>query len=340
MSLFELLSKDFMQRAMLAACVVGLAAPAVGTYVVQRRLSLMGDGIGHIAVTGVALGLLTGTSPTWMAVVVAIGGALLIELIRDRGGAHGDVALALLFYGGLAGGVFITGLAGTGTARLQEFLFGSLLTLSVGDLVTTIALSSLVVLLCLGLSPQIFAVSQDPEYARVLGLRVRFYNMLVAVLAALSVVVAMRTVGLLLVSALMVVPVATVQQVTTSFAGTLRAAMLAGLAASFGGLLLATVVSRAGANVQPGPTIVLLALAGFVALWPVGALLQRRRHLTAPFLDVPAEDVHEVEDAHPHEHGKDCGHVAVPHGDHVDYIHDGHRHAVHVEGGGQHYDEH
>ena len=340
MSFFELLSQPFLQRAMLAACLVGLAAPAVGTYVVQRRLSLMGDGIGHVAVTGVALGLLTGTSPTWAAVVVAIIGAVAIELIRDRGGAHGDVALALLFYGGLAGGVFITGLAGTGTARLQEFLFGSLLTLSVGDLVTTLVLSTLVVVLCLGLAPQIFAVSQDPEYARVLGLRVRFYNMLVAVLAALSVVVAMRTVGLLLVSALMVVPVAMVQQVTTSFAGTLRAAMLAGLAASFGGLLLAAAVSRAGANVQPGPTIVLVALAGFLALWPIGGLLQRRRRLTEPFTDVPAEELHEIDEAHPHQHGARCGHLAVPHGDHVDYIHDGHRHAAHVEPEGTHYDEH
>lgn len=340
MTFFELLSTEFMQRAMLAACLVGLAAPAVGTYVVQRRLALMGDGIGHVAVTGVALGLLTGTSPTWTAVVVAIAGAIVIELIRDRGGAHGDIALALLFYGGLAGGVFITGLAGTGTARLQEFLFGSLLTLSVADLLTTIAFAGVVVVLCLGLAPQIFAVSQDPEYARVLGLPVRFYNMLVAVLAALSVVVAMRTVGLLLVSALMVVPVATVQQVTKSFRTTLYAAMAAGLAASCGGLLLATALSRAGANAQAGPTIVLLALAGFVAVWPIGALLQRRRHLTEPFPDVPAEDLHEVDEAHPHQHGEDCGHVAVAHGDHVDYIHDGHRHAVHVEAGATHYDEH
>ena len=82
----------------------------------QRRLALMGDGIGHVAVTGVALGLLTGTSPTWTAVVVAVLGAVLIEVIRERGHTNGDVALALLFYGGLAGGVLITGLAGQGAA--------------------------------------------------------------------------------------------------------------------------------------------------------------------------------------------------------------------------------
>ena len=100
----DLFALPFMQRALLAAVFTGLAAPAVGTYLVQRRLALMGDGIGHVAVTGVALGLLTGTSPTWTAVVVAVLGAMLIEVIRERGHANGDVALALLFYGGLAGG--------------------------------------------------------------------------------------------------------------------------------------------------------------------------------------------------------------------------------------------
>src|SRR5436190_22111130 len=110
----DLLSLPFMQRAILAAIFTGLAAPAVGTYLVQRRLALMGDGIGHVAVTGVALGLLTGTSPTWTAVIVAVLGAVTIEVVRERGHTNGDVALALLFYGGLAGGVLLTGLGDTG----------------------------------------------------------------------------------------------------------------------------------------------------------------------------------------------------------------------------------
>ena len=94
-----LLGMPFMQRALLAAVFTGLAAPAIGTYLVQRRMALMGDGIGHVAVTGVALGLLTGASPTWTAVIVAVIGAVVIEVIRERGHANGDVALALLFYG-------------------------------------------------------------------------------------------------------------------------------------------------------------------------------------------------------------------------------------------------
>ena len=335
MSTFELLSLPFMQRALLAAVFTGLAAPAVGTYIVQRRLALMGDGIGHVAVTGVALGLLTGTSPTWTAVAVAVVGAILIEVIRERGHTNGDVALALLFYGGLAGGVLITGLAGQSAAGLQSYLFGSITTISAADVLVTMVLAAVVVVVCLGLSPQLFAVAQDQEFARVAGLNVRVYNILVAVLAAVSVAVAMRTVGLLLVSALMVVPVATAQQLTRSFRTTLGAAMLLGLGASVGGLLVSAFASSR-ADVAPGPTIVLLALAGFVVTWPVGLWLRRHQHLTEPFDDEGPDDHHDVSEGHTHQHGEDCGHVAVPHGDHVDYLHDGHRHAPH----GRHYDEH
>lgn len=275
--MIELLSAPFMLRALLAAAVTGLAAPTIGTYLVQRRLALLGDGLGHVAVTGVALGLLTGTSPTWFAVAVAVLGAVAIEIIRERGHTQGDVALALLFYGGLAGGVLITGLAAQSASTLQSFLFGSILTVSYADLLTASVLAAGVVTLCVGLAPQLFAVSQDPEFARVSGLRVRAYNLLVAVLAAITVTVAMRTVGLLLVSALMVVPVATSQQLTRSFRATLGLAMGLGLVAALGGLLLAAYLSYGfDADVAPGATIVLLSLAGFALTWPVGIWLRSR----------------------------------------------------------------
>ena len=232
------------------------------------------------------------------------------------------------------GGVLITGLANESGARLNQFLFGAITTISETDVIVTMALAAVVTLICVGLAPQLFAVAQDQEFARVAGLNIRVYNLLVAVLAAVTVTVAMRTVGLLLVSALMVVPVATSQQLTRSFRGTLLAAMVLGMLAAVGGLLISAAAPE-GTTVQPGPTIVLLALAGFVGAWPVGIWQRRRRRLRQPFPVLPAV-VHQETDEHPHDHGDDCGHVAVPHGDHVDYVHDGHRHAPH----GRHYDEH
>ena len=287
----ELFSLPFMQRALIAALLTGLAAPAIGTFLVQRRLALMGDGIGHVAVTGVALGLLTGTSPVWTAVVIAVLGAVLIEVIRERGQTNGDVALALLFYGGLAGGIFLSGLGGESAAALNRYLFGSLTTLSVSDVIITMVLAIAVIGLCVGLAPQLFAVAQDQEFARVAGLRVRYYNVLVAVLAAVSVTVAMRTVGLLLVSALMVVPVATAQQVTRSFRATIVAAMALGAVASVGGLVAATFASYK-ATVATGPTIVLLALACYVVAWPIGIWTRHRARLREPF---PAGELPEHE---------------------------------------------
>ena len=251
---------EFMQRALVAAVLVGCAAPALGTFLVQRRLALMGDGIGHIALTGVALGFLLGTAPVLTAFVVAIVGAVAIELIRERGRTTGDVALALLFYGGIAGGVLLIGLSpGGSSATLVSYLFGSLSSVRPLDLVVIAGLSVGVLGVVVVFGRELFAVCSDEEVARVSGLPVRFLNILVAVTAAVTVTVAMRVVGLLLVSALMVVPVATAQQLSASFRSTLLGACAVGVAASVGGLVLAFY-----ADVAPGASTVVLALGAFM----------------------------------------------------------------------------
>ena len=163
--MIELLDYEFMQRALIAAVFTGLAAPAIGTFLVQRRLALLGDGIGHVALTGVALGLLTNVAPVLTAVAVAVVGAVVIELLRMFGRTSGDVALAILFYGGLAGGVLLTDLAGESASALNSFLFGSITTVSDGDLKVVAILAVIVIALAVGLSPQLFAVCQDEEHA-------------------------------------------------------------------------------------------------------------------------------------------------------------------------------
>lgn len=271
--MIELLDYAFMQRALLAAFLVGVTAPAVGIYLVQRRQAIMGDGIGHVALTGVALGFLLSSNPVWTAVVVSSLGAIAMELVRWYGKARGDIALAMLFYGGMAGGVMLINMApGGSTAKLTTFLFGSITTVSPEDVTAILLLSLFVLLVCLGLRRQLFAVCQDEEFARVTGLPVRLLNLLLAVTAAVTVTVSMRVVGLLLISALMVIPVAAAQQVTRGFAVTLALAVAIGVTVSLSG----TVVSY-HADVPPGGSIVLLAIAVFAVVTLLAVPLTRRR---------------------------------------------------------------
>jgi zinc transport system permease protein len=274
----SMLEFDFMQRALAAALLVGLAAPAVGVFLVQRRLALMGDGIGHIALTGVALGFLLGTAPVLTAVVVATLGAVVIELVRQQGRTSGDVALALMFYGGIAGGVLLISLAPGGTnANLLAYLFGSLTAVSPQDLAVIAVLSAVLLTTLLLLGREMFAVCHDEEFAQVAGLPVRALNLLLAVMAAVTVTVAMRVVGLLLISALMVVPVATAQQLVRGFRATVALALALGVAASIGG-----VTGSWYAGTAPGAMIVVMALGGFAVAALAGTVLRRVRRADTP----------------------------------------------------------
>lgn len=276
--MLELLDYPFMQRALLAALLIGVTAPAVGIYLVQRRQALMGDGIGHVALTGVALGFLLSANPVWMAVTVSAVGAVAMELLRSSGHARGDVALAMLFYGGMAGGVMIINLApGGSTANLTTYLWGSVTTVSPEDLTAIWILSAFVLAVCLGLRRQLFAVCQDEEFARVTGLPVRTLNLLLAVTAAATVTVAMRVVGLLLVSALMVIPVVAAQQAARGFAATLALSAVFGVAVSVSGT-----VTSFYQDVPPGATIVLTALGLFLLLTVVSVPLARLRPARVP----------------------------------------------------------
>lgn len=316
-----LLSYGFMQRALVAALLVGLAAPSVGVYIVQRRLALIGDGLGHVALAGVALGLLTSSAPVLTALVAAVAGAVTIELVRARGRTTGDVALALMFYGGIAGGVVLVSQAPGGTpANLNAYLFGAITTTTRADVVTFAVLAAFVLVVTLGMAPRLFAVSNDEEYARAAGLPVLVTNLLLASITSVTVVISMRVVGLLLISALMVVPVATAQLLVGSFRRTLTLAMAIGVVVS-----LAGVGTSFATNTPSGGTIVLFAI-GLYALTALGTSVRR----------VLRSDTHQEAEDHLHVHGPGCGHEAVVHDEHVDYVHDGHRHASH----GAHYDEH
>ncbi|WP_067780603.1 metal ABC transporter permease [Actinomyces vulturis] len=285
----DMLASPLMQRAFIVAILVGISAPVVGTYLVQRGLALLGDGIGHISLTGVALGWLVagivGATPQDVlavpgAIVASVVGAILIEIVRARGKTRGDVALAILFYGGIAGGVILIKFAGGTTTNLTSYLFGSIATVSQNDVWFTVMLAIIVLGVGLGLRGPLFALSHDEEFAKAIGLPTGALNILVAVVAALTVSVSMRVVGVLLVSAVMIVPVAIAQLLSHSFSRTMHMAMIIGCVACVLGLTITYFVAA-----SPGAMIVIL-LVGTYAIVSLGvaishALFSRSRSVSA-----------------------------------------------------------
>jgi zinc transport system permease protein len=263
--------REYLQLALVAGLVMGAAAPLIGTFLVQKRLSLLGDGLGHIAFAGVAAGLFLGVWPIWTALVAALAGAVAIEWLRTRGHSSGDFALALFFYSGIAGGVVLSGLAGSLNGGILTYLFGSILTVSAGDAWTIVALGIVIFVVVARTWRALFSIVLDEEAARVAGLPVDRLNLLLAGLAAVTVVAAMRVVGILLVAALMVLPVGAAQRLVTSFRTTMVVAAALGAAASVVGLAAARVWGLA-----PGGTIVLVAAATFGIAAPVAGLTKAR----------------------------------------------------------------
>ena len=248
-----------MRLAFAAGAVVGVLAPCVGFFLVQRGMSLVGDGIGHVAFAGVALGYLLGISPVATALAASVVGAVAIEWLRAERRTAGDQALALVFYTGIAAGVVLVSAAGALDVNLFAFLFGSILTVTTGDLALIAALGAGGTAAIALLYRPLVAVALDEESARVAGVPVAPLNVAVAALAAVTVAVSMRVVGILLVAALMVLPVMAAARVAWSLRSTLLLGVAVALGSVFGGLTLAYY-----ADLPPGGAIVLLAAGAFV----------------------------------------------------------------------------
>ena len=262
------LAFEFMRRALVACVVVGAAAPLVGVFVVQRRQSLIGDGIGHVAFAGVGLAALLAAQPLLGALLMALAAAVVL----GRGGRRhaGDLSLALVFYGGIALGFLFLARAGAGMNQLVGFLFGSPLNLTWAQVGWVAALAAAAVAAVAVLYRPLVALAFDEEAARVAGVRTEPLALALTVLVALMVVGGMPAVGLLLVSALMVVPVGAAARVTRSYRSTMLAGSAIGAVSAAAGLLAAYWL-----DASPAASIVLVAIAANLALAPVPRLRRR-----------------------------------------------------------------
>ncbi len=261
----DILQFGFMQRAFAAGAVMAIVCPLIGVFLVPRRLSLIADTLAHVALAGVAVGLLVGASPVLGALIVTVVGAFGMERLRSRGALQGDAALAVFLSGGFALAVVLISLARGFNADLFAILFGSILTVSLADVWLITALGAVVVTTILLFYRRLFAITLNEDLARTSGVPVTALNLMLTVLTALTTVVAMRMVGVLLVSAMIVIPTLTGFALGRSFRRATALAIVMALASVAIGLTAAYYLRLAA-----GGAVVLTALLIF-ALTALGS---------------------------------------------------------------------
>lgn len=256
----EIFQFDFMIRAFAAGIIISIIAPLIGTYLVVRRYARLADTLAHVSLAGVAVGIFTRTNPVIAAVIVSVLTAVGVEKLRRSKKIHGESALALFLWGGMAFAVVIISLARGFNVSLFSYLFGSITTVTPTDLYFVAGLGIVILLLILSFYKELFFVSFDEELAEVNGINAKRFNLILVILAAVTVALSMRIVGILLIGALMVIPVITAMQFSRSFRQTLGLSVAISLFSVISGLFASYYL-----DLSSGGTIVLIAIIIFLA---------------------------------------------------------------------------
>ena len=257
--MFEIFQFDFMIRAFVAGAVIALIAPMIGIFLVVRRYSLMADTLAHVSLAGVAVGLLIKMNPLVTGIITPVIAAFCIEKLRSARNISGESLLALFLSGSLAIAIVLLSIAKGFNTNLFSFLFGSISTVMPNDLYLIVGLGILVLVTILALYKELFAVSFDDELANASGISAPVFNLILTVLAAITVSLAMRIVGVLLIGALMVIPVIAAIQFGRGFRQTLLLSIAFSSLSVFLGLFLSFYLELAS-----GGTIVVIALIIFL----------------------------------------------------------------------------
>ena len=268
--ILEALSYGFMQKALIAGIAVGLICSFMGTFLVLRRYSLFGDGIAHVAFGGISVGLFLGVFPLWTAFIVSIFGGIGLQKLRQSTKISGDAAVAVVLVSGLAVGVILVSSSGGFSVDLFSFLFGSILLISNEDTIMILAISAGIIATLVVLQKQFLHLTFNEEQAKLVGLRTTLLNYAFVILASITVVTSMRLVGILLISALIVIPNITAMMFGKGFKKTVCISMGISVISVIGGILLSYFL-----NLAPSGTIVVIAvgiLIGTLVLKSTGLL--------------------------------------------------------------------
>ncbi len=257
--MLEMFEYEFMQRAFIAGLFIATLASISGTFVVLRRYSLISETLAHSALVGVAVGLVAGYNPLWVAVVVSLLGAWLIEYLRSAFSLYSDAVLSILLSGSLALAVIIVSLGGAFNNSLFSYLFGSILSVSDEDVRAIIIFGSFSLIFLLLFSKELYFIAYDEEVAQTSGIKVKFLNFLLVSVVAVIIALSIRVVGSLLIGALMVIPTVASLQYRMGFRNTMLLSLFFALLSVVAGMSLSYYFS-----LPSGATIVLCVIALFV----------------------------------------------------------------------------
>lgn len=257
--MLEMLEYEFMQRALLAGMLIALLASISGTFVVLKRYSMISETLAHSALVGVAVGLVAGFNPLWIAVLVAILSAWLIEYLRSSFSLYSDAILAILLSGSLAIAVIIVSLGGAFNNSLFSYLFGSILAVSSDDVMTILFFGTLALVLLLAFAKELYFIAYDEEVAKTSGIKVKLLNFLLVTVVAVIIALSIRIVGSLLIGALMVIPTVAALQYRVGFLNTMLLSVVFALLSVISGMTLSFYFS-----LPSGATIVLCVLFIFI----------------------------------------------------------------------------
>ncbi len=260
MDLVDLLSHGFIQRALVAGSCIAVLCSTLGVFLVLRRLSLIGDGLAHVTFGSVALGLFLKSYPFYVAVPVVMLSSLGILKLTEKARLYGDAAIGVVSSLGIAGGVLLASVAGGFNVDLFGYLFGNILSISKVEVAVSAVLSLTLLAVIFLFYHELLSITFDEEAARASGVKTKRMNSILVLLTALTVVLATKMVGVMLVSALLILPPVTALQMARGFKATMLLSSSAGLLSVMLGIFISF-----GADLPTGAVIVMLNFLFFIA---------------------------------------------------------------------------
>ncbi len=260
MSIFQMFSFPFMQRALIAGVLVSLCAALLGVSLVLKRYSMIGDGLSHVSFGALAIAVALGVTPLYFSIPVVILAAFLLLRVADHPRWNSDAAIAAMSASSLAIGILVISRTSGMTTDVDNYMFGSVLAMSRADVALSVVLCAAVLALFILFYHKLFAVTFDENFSRATGLKVDWYNTLLAVLTALTIVLGMRMMGAMLISSLVIFPALTAMRLFKSFRGVILCAAVTSVVCFCAGLTISfTFSTPVGATVVAANLFLFLA---------------------------------------------------------------------------------